>query len=199
MPSFNLPAVNFDMNSMMPNWNLSTDFLLNSVMPLNNNFMNFDMYMPQFSSSSSKSTSDTFSYKGPSDLKPGLFKGTLAGKEALVTSICKKYNVDTGLVAAIIGLESGYGTSAKAKNNNFMGYRAAGDLGKDSRGFGIFSSAEKGLEKAIKNLARYTRYSDVHKVDFNNLNAIGRHYCEGGVWANGVRSVYSSRVKSYLA
>jgi hypothetical protein len=136
---------------------------------------------------------------GKSDLKPGLFKGRLAGKEALVTKICHKYGVSPALVASIIGLESGWGTSNLAMHNNFGGYRAAGDLGKNEKGFGYFSTIEKGLEAMIKNLAGYTRYRDVSKVDFNNLDNIGRHYCEGGVWAGRVRNMYNSRVRGYLA
>lgn len=168
----------------------------------NFNIPQFDFNMPDFNFGFKKSSlknSNSNLYKGASALKPGLFKGTLKGKEVLVTNICKKYGVDPGLVAAIIGIESGYGTSAKAKNYNYMGYRAAGDLGKDSNGHGKFSSAEKGLDAAIGNLARYTRFSDVKAVNFNNLNAIGRHYCETSSWAAMVRKVYNTRVKEYLA
>lgn len=145
-------------------------------------------------SSSSQQIADT-----KSDLKPGLFKGRLAGKEALVSSLCHKYNVSPALVASIIGLESGWGTSNLAMHNNFGGYRAAGDLGKNEKGFGYFSTVEKGLEAMIKNLAGYTRYSDVAQVNFNNLDSIGRHYCEGGVWSSRVREMYNSRVSNYLA
>jgi hypothetical protein len=136
---------------------------------------------------------------GQSDLKPGLFKGRLAGQEALVSRICRKYGVSPALVASIIGLESGWGTSDLAMHNNFGGYRAAGDLGKNAKGFGYFSTIEKGLDAMIKNLASYTKYRDVSKVDFNNLDSIGRHYCEGNVWSGRVRAMYNSRVKNYLA
>lgn len=134
-----------------------------------------------------------------SDLKPGLFKGRLAGQEALVTRLCKKYGVSPALVASIIGLESGWGTSNLAMHNNFGGYRAAGDLGKNEKGFGYFSTIEKGLEAMIKNLAGYTRYKDVAKVDFNNLDSIGSHYCEGGLWASKVRNIYNTTTQRYLA
>lgn len=133
------------------------------------------------------------------DLKPGLFKGALAGKEDLVNQICHKYGVDPALVASIIGLESGWGTSNLAQHNNFMGYRKAGDAGVNPKGFGYFSTPEKGLEAGIRNLARYTRFSDVASVDFNNLDQIGRHYCEGGVWAGRVRQMHNSRVQQYIA
>lgn len=102
-------------------------------------------------------------------------------------------------MASIIGLESGWGTSNLAMHNNFMGYRAAGDLGKNDKGFGYFLTIEKVLDAAIKNLAGYTRYSDVGAVNFANLDAIGRHYCEGGVWAGRVRAMYTSTVSRYSA
>lgn len=137
---------------------------------------------------------------GESDLKPGLFKGALAGKEALVTRLCRKYGVSPALVASIIGLESGWGTSNLAMHNNFGGLRKAGDLGANAKGFGYFSTPERGLEEMIKNLASYSRrFSDVKNVDFANLDAIGRHYCEGGNWANKVREMYSKNVQNYLA
>ena len=133
-----------------------------------------------------------------SELKPGLFKGALAGKEALVTELCRKYGVDPKLVAAIIGLESGWGTSNLARHNNFGGYRKAGDAGVNPNGFGYFSTPEKGLEAMIKNLANYTRFSDVKTVDYNNLDAIGSHYCDAA-WAPAVRNLYNTRVKRYAA
>ena len=80
-----------------------------------------------------------------------------------------------------------------------MGYRKAGDAGVSEKGFGYFSTPEKGLEAAISNLARYTRFSDVASVDFNNLDQIGRHYCEGGEWSGKIRNVYNSRVQRYIA
>lgn len=134
-----------------------------------------------------------------SDLKPGLFKGRLAGQEALVSGIAKKYGVSPALVASIIGLESGWGRSPLAMNsNNFMGLKGSGDAGK-SGSFARFSSIEKGLEAGIKNLASYaSRFSDVNAVDFNNLDAIARHYCNAG-WAGKVREMYDKNVKRYLA
>lgn len=77
----------------------------------------------------------------------------------------RKYGVDIALVVSIIGQESGFGTSNLAQHNNFMGYRAKGDLGKSAKGFGYFSTPEKGLEAAIKNISRYPeRYASVKKL-----------------------------------
>ncbi len=143
-------------------------------------------------------TKQKHSLTDDSGIKQGLFKGTLAGKEELVNQLCRKYGVSPALVASIIGLESGWGTSNLAQHNNFMGYRKAGDLGSNAKGFGYFSTPEKGLEAAIKNLAGYTRYSDVSSVDFNNLDAIGGHYCDDK-WAPAVRRMYNKTVQNYVA
>lgn len=135
-----------------------------------------------------------------SKIKPGLLKGNLVGKEAVITQLCQKYNVDVALVVTIIGQESGFGTSNLAKHNNFMGYRAAGDLGKSEKGFGYFSTPEKGLEKAIANIAKYPeRYASVKKADMNNIDAIGKIYCEGDTYASAIKNLYNSTVKNYLA
>ena len=137
-----------------------------------------------------------------SKIKTGLLKGNLKGKEAYITSLCEKYGVDVGVVLSIIGQESGFGTSNLAKHNNFMGYRAAGDAGKNEKGYGYFSTPEKGLEAAIKNLANYpSKYKKqgVTKIDFNNIDAIGRIYCEGSSYSNSLRNIYNKTVKRYLA
>lgn len=149
--------------------------------------------------SSTSVDNTSYSYNSSSKIKPGLLKGNLQGKEGLITQLCQKYNVDVGVVLSIIGQESGFGTSNLAKHNNFMGYRAAGDLGKSSKGFGYFSTPEKGLEAAIKNLASYPKkYSNISKIDFNNMDAIGKIYCEGNSYSAAVKNLYNSTVKKYL-
>ena len=209
-PSFNMPGnyTPFGYNNIEPmafqlptpnTGNFGALFDLSGLkLPNLQNFLKVpNINISNISSNSNNSAEEITDTGG--DLKPGLFKGALAGKEALVTKICRKYNVSPQLVASIIGLESGWGTSNLAMHNNFGGYRAAGDLGKNEKGFGYFSTPEKGLEAMIKNLAGYTRYKDVSKVDFANLDNIGKHYCEEGVWAERVRDMYNSRVKQYSA
>jgi len=137
---------------------------------------------------------------GTSQIKPGLLKGNLVGKEEVITQLCQKYNVDLALVVTIIGQESGFGTSDLAKHNNFMGYRAAGDLGKNEKGFGHFSTPEKGLEAAIANIAKYPqKYASVKKADMNNIDAIGKIYCEGSSYSSAIKNLYNTMVKNYLA
>ena len=139
-----------------------------------------------------------------SNLPDGFFNkdGILAGQEKLVAEVAEKYGLEPEFLAAIIGLESGYGTSALAKsNNNFGGVSGSGDAGSTTRAsdghkFAKYSSVEAGLDAMAKNLASYnTRFSDVKSVDINNVAAIGGHYCVGGDWANKVTSIYN-RIKS---
>lgn len=150
---------------------------------------------------SSTKTNTALNYTGgATKIKPGLLKGNLVGKESVISQLCEKYGVDVALVVSIIGQESGFGTSNLAQHNNFMGYRAAGDLGKSSKGFGYFSTPEKGLEVAIRNLSRYPeRYPSVKKADMNNIDAIGKIYCEGNTYSSAIKNIYNTTVKGYLA
>lgn len=147
-------------------------------------------------------TTETYNSSSSSKIKPGLLKGNLKGKEAVITQLCEKYNVDVALALSIIGQESGFGTSNLAKHNNFMGYRAAGDAGKSPKGFGYFSTPEKGLEAAIKNLSKYPeKYASkgIRKADMNNIDAIAQVYCEGNSYSSSIKNIYNKTVKSYLA
>lgn len=166
----------------------------------NNNIFNLQgsLFTTNQTTPSEKTTYQT---NTSSKIKPGLLIGNLKGKEALITQLCEKYNVDVALALTIIGQESGFGKSELAQRNNFMGYRAAGDAGKSDSGFGYFSTPEKGLEAAIKNLAKYPqKYADkgVKKADMNNIDAIGRIYCEGDSYATVIKELYKSTVKKYL-
>lgn len=219
MPTPTMPAMptNMDMaGANMPsvpnyaNMASGSGSFMNSYMSgLKNLFSNMKFVpVPSFNfptinlnnTTSSTSVDNTsYTYNSSSKIKSGLLKGNLQGKEGVITQLCQKYNVDVGVVLSIIGQESGFGTSNLAKHNNFMGYRAAGDLGKSSKGFGYFSTPEKGLEAAIKNLASYPKkYSNISKIDFNNMDAIGRIYCEGNGYSTAIKNLYNTTVKNYL-
>lgn len=217
MPTIPTPTLPTNLNmtgtSMpsVPNYaNMSGGGLMDSYMAGLQKVMSNMKYIPaptltfptiNFNNTTSSTSVDntSYSYNSSSKIKPGLLKGNLQGKEGLITQLCQKYNVDVGVVLSIIGQESGFGTSNLAKHNNFMGYRAAGDLGKSSKGFGYFSTPEKGLEAAIKNLASYPKkYSNISKIDFNNMDAIGKIYCEGNSYSAAVKNLYNSTVKKYL-
>ena len=217
MPTIPTPTLPTNLNmtgsSMpsVPNYaNMSGGGLMDSYMAGLKKLLSNMKYIPaptltfptiNFNNTTSSTSVDntSYSYNSSSKIKPGLLKGNLQGKEGLITQLCQKYNVDVGVVLSIIGQESGFGTSNLAKHNNFMGYRAAGDLGKSSKGFGYFSTPEKGLEAAIKNLASYPKkYSNISKIDFNNMDAIGKIYCEGNSYSAAVKNLYNSTVKKYL-
>lgn len=217
MPTIPTPTLPTNLNmtgtSMpsVPNYaNMSGGGLMDSYMAGLQKLLSNMKYIPaptltfptiNFNNTTSSTSVDntSYSYNSSSKIKPGLLKGNLQGKEGLITQLCQKYNVDVGVVLSIIGQESGFGTSNLAKHNNFMGYRAAGDLGKSSKGFGYFSTPEKGLEAAIKNLASYPKkYSNISKIDFNNMDAIGKIYCEGNSYSAAVKNLYNSTVKKYL-
>lgn len=201
---------NFNFNSSPANNNfvystpafgsLTTGNMLPGMPPVLPSIPSFKFSFPTFNFLPTNTTSSDTSYKASSKLKPGLLKGNLKGKEGVITELCQKYNVDIALVVSIIGQESGFGTSNLAQHNNFMGYRAAGDLGKSSNGFGYFSTPEKGLEAAIRNISKYPeRYSSVKKADMNNIDAIGKIYCEGDSYATAIKKIYNTTVKEYLA
>ncbi|MCR5261300.1 MAG: glucosaminidase domain-containing protein [Candidatus Gastranaerophilales bacterium] len=133
-----------------------------------------------------------------SSLPENLMKGVLEGKEDVVCEIAEKYGLEPEFFAAIIGLESGWGTSGYATSNfNFGGVSGSGDAGysvrsSDGHKFAKYSSVEAGLDAMAKNLASYDeRFGDVNAVDINNVYAIGGHYCVGGDWANKVSSIYN--------
>lgn len=197
MPQFATPTFQFQpINYTMPTYSFPS---FNYSLPSEYKF-NFSGY----TSTNPFKTSGESNYNtsSSSKIKAGLLKGNLKGKEALITQLCEKYNVDVALALSIIGQESGFGTSNLAQHNNFMGYRAAGDAGKSSKGFGYFSTPEKGLEAAIRNLSKYPeKYASkgVKKADMNNIDAIGKIYCEGSSYSSSIKNIYDKTVKSYLA
>lgn len=197
MPQFATPTFQFQpINYTMPTYYFPS---FNYSLPSEYKF-NFSGY----TSTNPFKTSGESNYNtsSSSKIKTGLLKGNLKGKEALITQLCEKYNVDVALALSIIGQESGFGTSNLAQHNNFMGYRAAGDAGKSSKGYGYFSTPEKGLEAGIRNLSKYPKkHADkgVKKADMNNIDAIAKIYCEGSSYSSEIKNIYDKTVKSYLA
>ena len=197
MPQFATPTFQFQpVNYTMPTYSFPS---FNYSLPSEYKF-NFSGY----TSTNPFNTTEESNYNtsSSSKIKTGLLKGNLKGKEAVITQLCEKYNVDVALALSIIGQESGFGTSNLAQHNNFMGYRAAGDAGKSSKGYGYFSTPEKGLEAGIRNLSKYPKkHADkgVKKADMNNIDAIAKIYCEGSSYSSEIKNIYDKTVKSYLA
>ena len=197
MPQFATPTFQFQpINYTMPTYSFPS---FNYSLPSEYKF-NFSGYT---STNPFKTTGESnYNTSSSSKIKAGLLKGNLKGKEAVITQLCEKYNVDVALALSIIGQESGFGTSNLAQHNNFMGYRAAGDAGKSSKGYGYFSTPEKGLEAGIRNLSKYPKKhasKGVKKADMNNIDAIAKIYCEGSSYSSAIKNIYDKTVKSYLA
>lgn len=197
MPQFATPTFQFQpINYTMPTYSFPS---FNYSLPSEYKF-NFSGYT---STNPFKTTEESnYNTSSSSKIKAGLLKGNLKGKEAVITQLCEKYNVDVALALSIIGQESGFGTSNLARHNNFMGYRAAGDAGKNANNFGYFSTPEKGLEAGIRNLSKYPKkYADkgVKKADMNNVEAIAKIYCESPSYSSEIKNIYDKTVKSYLA
>ena len=136
-------------------------------------------------------------------LKEGIMKGALQGQEELVVQIADEYGIEPEFFAAIIGLESGWGTSAYAQNNyNYGGVTGSGDAGytvrsSDGFKFAKYSSPEAGLRAMAKNLASYPdRYPEVTAVNFDNVDEIGAHYCPGGEWPGLIAGTYKTIKKA---
>lgn len=197
MPQFATPTFQFQpINYTMPTYSFPS---FNYSLPSEYKF-NFSGYTPTNPFKTSEESN--YNTSSSSKIKTGLLKGNLKGKEAVITQLCEKYNVDVALALSIIGQESGFGTSNLAQHNNFMGYRAAGDAGKSSKGYGYFSTPEKGLEAGIRNLSKYPKkHADkgVKKADMNNIDAIAKIYCEGSSYSSEIKNIYDKTVKSYLA
>lgn len=197
MPQFATPTFQFQpINYTMPTYSFPS---FNYSLPSEYKFK-----FSGYTSTNPFKTSGESNYNtsSSSKIKAGLLKGNLKGKEAVITQLCEKYNVDVALALSIIGQESGFGTSNLAQHNNFMGYRATGDAGKSPKGFGYFSTPEKGLEAAIRNLSKYPeKYASkgVKKADMNNIDAIAQVYCEGSSYSSAIKNIYDKTVKSYLA
>ena len=133
-----------------------------------------------------------------SNLPEDLFKkdGALAGKEDQVAEIAEKYGLEPEFLAAIMCLETGYGSSSLLNScNNPGGTTGSGSAGSyttsDGRTFAKYNSIEDGIEAMAKNLSGYTKYEGVSSVDIDHVDAIGNKYCVGGDWANKVRTIYN--------
>ena len=124
-------------------------------------------------------------------IKEGTMAGVLEGKEKAIEDLCEKYGVEPKFIAALIGAETGWGTTGVSVQNNPMSYRASGDLGKDENGFGIFSTPEAGLEAGISNIADYRNRYGIEAIDIDHADEIGEIYADGDKnWATFVRECY---------
>lgn len=121
-------------------------------------------------------------------------KGVLAGKGAMVASIAEKYGIDPNLLASIMALETGWGTSSAIKNYNNPG----GMMDPSSKWMSLirYSSLEAGIESVAKNLK-----NNYINQGLTSISSIGAKYCPVGAandpngtnsgWVPSVTKIYN--------
>ena len=121
-------------------------------------------------------------------------KGVLAGKGEMVAAIAEEYGLDPNLLASIMALETGWGTSSAIKNYNNPG----GMMDPSSNWMSLkhYSSLEEGIRAVAKNLKE--NYID---QGLTTISSIGAKYCPVGAandpngtnsgWVPSVTSIYN--------
>ncbi len=121
-------------------------------------------------------------------------KGVLAGQGEMVAGIAEKYGLDPNLLASIMALETGWGTSSAIKNYNNPG----GMMDPSSNWMSLihYSSLEQGIEAVAKNLKN--NYID---KGLTTISSIGAKYCPVGAandpngtnsgWVPSVTKIYN--------
>ena len=122
------------------------------------------------------------------------FKGALAGKGEIIVGAAQKYGLDPALLAAIMALETGWGTSSAVNNQNNPG--GLMDPSSNWMSLQSFSSIEAGIDAMAKNLK--TGYID---QGLTSISQIGNKYCPVGAandpngtnggWIPSVTSIYN--------
>lgn len=122
------------------------------------------------------------------------FKGVLAGKGDAIASAATKYGLDPVLLASIMALETGWGTSSAIQNHNNPG--GVMDPSTGCMTLKHFNSLEEGIDYMAKNLKN--NYID---QGLTTISAIGNKYCPVGAandpngtnggWIPSVTSIYN--------
>ena len=122
------------------------------------------------------------------------FKGALAGKGDIIVGAAQKYGLDPALLAAIMALETGRGTSSAVNNKNNPG--GLMDPASNWMKLQSFSSIEEGIDAMAKNLKN--GYID---KGLTTIAQIGNKYCPVGAandpngtnagWIPSVTSIYN--------
>lgn len=121
-------------------------------------------------------------------------KGVLAGQGAMVASIAEENGLDPNLLASIMALETGWGTSSAIKNYNNPG----GMMDPSSNWMSLthYSSLEEGIRAVAKNLK-----NNYINQGLTTISSIGAKYCPVGAandpngtnsgWVPSVTSIYN--------
>lgn len=133
------------------------------------------------------------SYASTNDIEKVLAKTNLKGLGSAYVKAEKTYGVNAIFLVSITALESGWGTSNRAKrDNNISGFEV---YNASSRG-AVFDSKEESIMITAKLLSKH--YLTPKGKNYHGLSAraVNEDYCpDGGIWSSKVNAIAKNVVK----
>lgn len=176
-----------------------SDNIQNQITNLRGQILNIYTNAESAATAGTSVSGGSYTYSGNSEEFVNTFnnssfnKGVLAGKGEMVAAIAEEYGLDPNLLASIMALETGWGTSSAIKNYNNPG----GMMDPSSNWMSLkhYSSLEEGIRAVAKNLKE--NYID---QGLTTISSIGAKYCPVGAandpngtnsgWVPSVTSIY---------
>ena len=177
-----------------------SDNIQNQITNLRGQILNTYTNAESAATAGTSMSGGSYTYSGNSEEFVNTFnnssfnKGVLAGKGEMVAAIAEEYGLDPNLLASIMALETGWGTSSAIKNYNNPG----GMMDPSSNWMSLkhYSSLEEGIRADTKNLKE--NYID---QGLTTISSIGAKYCPVGAandpngtnsgWVPSVTSIYN--------
>lgn len=177
-----------------------SDNIQNQITNLRGQILNIYTNAESAATAGTSVSGGNYTYSGNSEEFVNTFnnssfnKGVLAGKGEMVAAIAEEYGLDPNLLASIMALETGWGTSSAIKNYNNPG----GMMDPSSNWMSLkhYSSLEEGIRAVAKNLKE--NYID---QGLTTISSIGAKYCPVGAandpngtnsgWVPSVTSIYN--------
>lgn len=177
-----------------------SDNIQNQITNLRGQILNIYTNAESAATAGTSVSGGSYTYSGNSEEFVNTFnnssfnKGVLAGKGEMVAAIAEEYGLDPNLLASIMALETGWGTSSAIKNYNNPG----GMMDPSSNWMSLkhYSSLEEGIRAVAKNLKE--NYID---QGLTTISSIGAKYCPVGAandpngtnsgWVPSVTSIYN--------
>ena len=177
-----------------------SDNIQNQITNLRGQILNIYTNAESAATAGTSISGGSYTYSGNSEEFVNTFnnssfnKGVLAGKGEMVAAIAEEYGLDPNLLASIMALETGWGTSSAIKNYNNPG----GMMDPSSNWMSLkhYSSLEEGIRAVAKNLKE--NYID---QGLTTISSIGAKYCPVGAandpngtnsgWVPSVTSIYN--------
>ena len=177
-----------------------SDNIQNQITNLRGQILNAYTNAESAATAGTSMSGGSYTYSGNSEEFVNTFnnssfnKGVLAGKGEMVAAIAEEYGLDPNLLASIMALETGWGTSSAIKNYNNPGSMM--DPSSNWMSLKHYSSLEEGIRAVAKNLKE--NYID---QGLTTISSIGAKYCPVGAandpngtnsgWVPSVTSIYN--------